>query len=331
LHADDYKKISAEVSRILTWGVVITWGLSTLVIKFFFGFTWQFCLLAASLIIVTGPTVIGPLLQRIKVKKKIHHILHWEGVLIDPIGVFIALLCYEWVITAAVHEVYLKFFYRFFIGISLGLLFGYATYHILKRDFIDRKFINLFVVSTVILNFTVADMLVNESGLLSVVVTGLVLGYKKTPNLTTITIYGMELKDFMIGLLFVLLAANLSLAKFVMYGIPLVFAALFVIFLIRPANIFLSTINSSLPGNDKLFLSWIAPRGIVAASMASLFTLHLHSAGHQNAEFLEAFTYTIIAGTIVIQGFSAKWVARLLKVLKTDPEGWLIVGAHKPG
>ncbi|MCP4152483.1 MAG: hypothetical protein GY757_32390, partial [bacterium] len=193
LHADDYKKISAEVSRILTWGVVITWGLSTLVIKFFFDFSWQFCLLAASLIIVTGPTVIGPLLQRIKVKKKIHHILHWEGVLIDPIGVFIALLCYEWVITAAVHEVYLKFFYRFFIGLSVGLLFGYATYHILKRDFIDRKFINLFIVASVILNFTVADILVNESGLLSVVITGLVLGYKKTPNLTTITIYGMEL------------------------------------------------------------------------------------------------------------------------------------------
>ncbi len=331
LSIDDYKKISSEIAGILTWGVFITWGLSTVVVKFLFGFDWLFCLLAASLIIVTGPTVIGPLLQRIKVKKRLHHILHWEGVLIDPIGVFIALLCYEWVITAAVHEVYLNFFYRFIVGIVLGLIFGYATFYILKREIIEEKFINIFIVSTVILNFTAADFLITESGLLSVVVTGLVLGYKKTPKLAGIITYGKEMRDFMIGLLFVLLAANLSLVKFTAFGMTLVLAALAVIYLVRPANIFLSTIKSPLRINEKIFLSWIAPRGIVAASMASLFTLQLTSAGYQNAQFLEAFTYTIIAGTIVLQGFSAKWAARLLKVLETVPQGWLIVGAHKAG
>ncbi|MCP4218220.1 MAG: PTS transporter subunit EIIA, partial [bacterium] len=331
LNIRDYKKISTEVSRILTWGVFITWGLATIVIKFFFHFDWLFCLLAAGLIIVTGPTVIGPLLQRIKVKKKLHHILHWEGVLIDPIGVFIALLCYEGVVTAAVHEVYLKFFYRFLIGLTFGLAFGYATYQILKRDLIDEKFVNMFIVSSVILNFTIADILVTESGLLSVVVTGLVLGYKKTPRINSIMIYGMELKDYMIGLLFVLLAANLSLAKFTTYGLTLVLAASFVIFLIRPTSIFTSTFRSSLKVNEKVFLSWIAPRGIVAASMASLFTLRLTTAGYEHAEFLEAFTYSIIAGTIVLQGFSAKWIARFLKVLDKKPEGWLIIGAHLPG
>lgn len=96
LNIKGYKNVSKEVIGILSWGVLITWLITATFLYYFLKFDWKFCLLASSLIIVTGPTVIGPLLQRIKIKKNLHHILHWEGVLIDPIGVFISLLCYEY-------------------------------------------------------------------------------------------------------------------------------------------------------------------------------------------------------------------------------------------
>ncbi len=329
LNVNGYKNVSKEVTGILTWGILITWITTAILILIFFKFSIVFSLLSSSLIIVTGPTVIGPLLQRIKVKKKLHHILHWEGVLIDPIGVFITLLCYEWIISSFSHDIYLKFIYRFVAGLLVGLIFGYITIQILKNNFIKDKFINIFIVTSMILNFAISDLIISESGLLSVVVSGLYLGYKKSPKLASIVEYNIELKDYFIGLLFILLAANLSLQKFTIYGYKLIIIVILVIFFVRPLNIFLSTLSSTLTVKEKLFLSWIAPRGIVAASMASLFTYKLSSKGYANSDFLEAFTYTIISATILIQGLSAKKVGKLLGVLDSKADGWLIIGAHK--
>ncbi len=329
LDAKGYRQVSSEIWGVLTKGVIITWGLSALAIKLFFGFDLTFCLLSASLIIVTGPTVIGPLLQRIRVKKRLHNILYWEGVLIDPIGVFIALLCYEWILSSGEPEAYLNFLYRFLIGSALGISFGMGVYHILRKNWIPEERLNFFVLASAMLNFAIADSLLSESGLLSVTIAGFLLGYKDTPQLDRIIEYKVELKDFLIGLLFMLLAANLVLAKFLTYGLELIALVVIVMLVIRPINIFLSTWGSPLSLKDKLFLSWIAPRGIVAASMSSLFAFHLDSIGFDNAEFLETFTYAVIAGTVIFQGFSAKSVGKLLGVLEPRPRGWLIIGAHK--
>ncbi|MBE9536793.1 MAG: cation:proton antiporter [Proteobacteria bacterium] len=331
LDAKGYRQVSSEIWGVLTKGVVITWGLTTLTIKAIFGFEWAFCLLAASLIIVTGPTVVGPILQRIRVKKNLHNILYWEGVLIDPIGVFIALLCYEWIISAGTPEAYFNFFFRFFVGAAMGISFGIITYEILRKNLIPENRLNFFAIATAMLNFALANSIVSESGLLSVTIAGLILGYKDTPQLDRIIEYKVELKDFLIGLLFILLAANLSLAKFTAYGTTLIWAIVIVMLLIRPLNIFISTAGSPLAFREKMFLSWIAPRGIVAASMSSLFAFNLTREGFESAGFLETFTYAVIVGTVIFQGFSAKWVGKLLGVLEPKPKGWLIVGANKLG
>lgn len=331
LDAKGYKQVSSEIWGVLTKGVIITWGLTTLTLKTIFDFEWSFCLLAASLIIVTGPTVVGPILQRIRVKKNLHNILYWEGVLIDPIGVFIALLCYEWIISAGTPEAYFNFFFRFFVGAAMGISFGFVTYEILKKNLVPENRLNFFAIATAMLNFALADSIVSESGLLSVTIAGLILGYKDTPQLDRIIEYKVELKDFLIGLLFILLAANLSLVKFTAYGTSLIWVIVIVMFLIRPLNIFISTAGSTLKLREKMFLSWVAPRGIVAASMSSLFAFNLSAEGFEFAGFLETFTYAIIAGTVIFQGFSAKWVGRLLGVLEPKPKGWLIIGANKLG
>ncbi|MBU3915021.1 cation:proton antiporter [bacterium] len=328
LDVKEYKHVSKEIWGVLTKGVLVTWLVSAVVIKLIFGFTWTFCLLAASLIIVTGPTVIGPLLQRVGVKRNLHQILYWEGVLIDPIGVFIALLCYEWILSQARPEAVANFFLRFFIGTLIGLVMGLLLYQILKRKWIQEQSINIFVLAGAMLTFILADSVISEAGLLSVTIAGFVLGYKQLPNLYKVVNYKVELKNFLIGLLFILLAANLKLDRFLDYGWLLLAGVLAVMLIVRPLNIFVSTYKSGLILREKLFLSWIAPRGIVSASMASLFSFQLAQFGVVEAGFLETFTYGVIAGTVILQGFSASWVAGLLKVKERERRDWLIIGAH---
>lgn len=330
-----YRQVSKEIWGVLTKGVLVTLLATTVAVKFIFDFPWQFSVLASSLIIVTGPTVISPLLKRIRVKKNIHNILYWEGVLIDPIGVFIALLCYEYFVASAAGassgEVTLNFLGRFAVGMVVGLVAGIVIYQILKRNWIPKKTLNIFVLACAMLTFLIADLVIPESGLLSVTVAGFLIGTKKPPSLNAIIAYKDELKDFLIGLLFILLAAQLELAKFVAYGSGLILLVLIVMLLVRPLNIFVSTWRSSLKLKEKVFLSWIAPRGIVAASMASLFAFRLEEMGTQNAPFLETMTYSVIAGTVFFQGFTARWVGKILGVLQPEAKDWLIIGSHELG
>ena len=328
-----YRTASKEIFSILTVGVLVTFVGAAILLRLIFEFDWALCFLASSLVIVTGPTVIGPLLQRIRVTEKLHHILHWEGVLIDPIGVFIALLCFEFYISTdggaslAVKD----FVLRFAVGTGLGVVFGYSLSFLLKADWIHKGHINKFVLAMAMLNFTLADLVVAESGLLSVTIAGFVLGSRKPPQLRGIVHYNHELKDFLIGLLFVLLAANLDLASFVDYGWKLVLVVAGMMILVRPLNIFLSMRSSPLTLKEKTFLSWFAPRGIVAASMASVFALDLGRRGVPNAVFLETFTYSVIVGTVIVQGFTAGFLGKWLGVIRPPSTGWIIVGAHALG
>jgi len=324
-----YREVSKEILGVLTKGVLITWIATAVALRLIFGFEWTFCALAASLVIVTGPTVIGPLLQRVRVKKSLHHLLHWESVLIDPIGVFLALLCYEWIVSADVADAPMNFLLRVASGAAVGAAAGMGVHWTLRRRFIPEEHLNIFVVVSALLTLGAADAIVAESGLLSVTIAGLWIGSRETPGLRQIVAYKTELKDLLIGLLFILLAAHLELGDFANYGWKLGLVLALVMFLIRPLNIFLSAWRSELKTRDKLFLSWIAPRGIVAASMASLFALNLGEQGLANAEFLEPFTYLVIAGTVLVQAFTAKPVAKALGVLEGRPEGWLIVGANR--
>ena len=320
-----YRGASGEIWRILSVGVLVTWIGTSVLLRMVFGFEWDFSILAASLVIVTGPTVIGPMLNRIRTQKKLHDILHWEGVLIDPIGVFIALMSFEYYIsTDSSNQLILQdFLLRFVVGVALGIACGVLMDLCLRRGWVYEGHVNKFALAMAMLIFALSDLVIVESGLLSVTVAGLVLGARQTPQLHQIASYKDELKDFLIGLLFVLLAANLDLGSFRRFGWQLAVVVLGVMLLIRPLNVFASLFRSSLSVREKLFLSWIAPRGIVAASMASAFAIKLQGAGAKNADFLEAFTYSVIVGTVVIQGFTAGAVGKMLGVLRPMPTGWI--------
>ena len=329
LDMSGFKQSKKVIVRLLTVGVLVTWLGTALLVYFIFGFSIELSLLAGSLVIVTGPTVIVPLLQRINVNEKLHHILHWEGILIDPIGVFISVLCFEWFsINAPLSEHIIQFFFRILIGTGLGFTGGYVIYTFLKRKWLPESQLNIFVLASALALYTLSDYFVHEAGLLSVVIAGFVLGYKKIDKLHNIHQFKSELTEMAIGVLFILLAANLDLNGFTKLGWKGFILLLLVIYLIRPINIYLSSLKSELNLREKIFLSWLSPRGVVAGSVASLIAIQMTNMGYENAYFLEVFTFSIIGFTILVQGLLSEPVVKLLKVNAPPKRRWIIVGAH---
>lgn len=323
---------SRVIKRLLSLGVLVTWLGVTLIVKGFFPVGWDTALLAGSLVIVTGPTVIAPLLKRIRVQPRLHHILQWEGVLIDAIGVFIALLCFEWVTaqSGGAGEALRNFGLRAIVGTVFGLAGGWAIFLALKWRLAPDNMVNGFALALAVLVFGLSETLQSEAGLLAVTIAGLIVGWRRPVDLHRIREFKGELTELLIGLLFMLLSARLDLARFAAFGRSGLVALAVLLLTVRPLSIFLCTRGSDLNWREKVFLGWIAPRGIVAASMASLFALALADRASPSFDprFVETFTYSVIVSTVVLQGFTAGGLAWLLRLRQPTPKGWLVLGAH---
>jgi mannitol/fructose-specific phosphotransferase system IIA component (Ntr-type) len=213
---------------------------------------------------------------------------------------------------------------RLLVGIGLGLAGGLVVAYALERSWVPREYVNIFVLASALLTFGVAHVFLTESGVLAVVVAGLVVGLRRPPQLKHVKRFKLELTELGIAMLFMLLSAKLELARFT--GVRLLVLLAIVVFLLRPLAIALATWGRQFELREKVFLSWIAPRGIVAAAMASLFAIRLQEQGHPEAAYLETFTYAVIAATVTLQGLSAPWVARLLGVERSDRRTWVLLG-----
>ncbi|MGC6423432.1 MAG: cation:proton antiporter [Lentimonas sp.] len=334
LDLKEFKQTSTVIKRLLTVGVLITWLGAGLTVYVVFDTSPSFALLMGSLVIVTGPTVIVPLLRRIRVQPKLGSILHWEGVLIDSIGVFTAILCFEWVVEGGGAVAIPNFLVRVVGGAAIGVTGGYLIYWVMKRNWVPDNIVNAFALASAMLIFGATELLKPEAGLLSVTIAGMIVGIKKPRQLREIKAFKAEIVDLLIGLLFLLLVARLELEQFIKFfeagGGWVLFS---VILLIRPVSVIVSSWGTTLNVKEKALLSWVAPRGVVAASMASLFALSL--SGKQDPvgdpALLESFVYSVICATVLIQGLSAGLVAKILGLQRPAPNDWVIIGAHHFG
>jgi NhaP-type Na+/H+ or K+/H+ antiporter len=160
-----YKTASKVIQRLLTVGTLITWLGTTAAIYYLIGIDVETALLAASLVIVTGPTVILPLLKRIRVIPRVHHILQWEGVLIDPIGVFVAILCFEFLTSGSGIDAAADFGLRIVVGVLVGLVGGFVTYFVLKKRLAPEHMVGVATLACAAFTFGLSEMLIAESGL----------------------------------------------------------------------------------------------------------------------------------------------------------------------
>jgi NhaP-type Na+/H+ or K+/H+ antiporter len=322
------------VRNLITIGALITWIGGALAVYIILAISWQISLLFGALIAVTGPTVINPLLRHVRPTPNIASILKWEGILIDPVGALLAVLVFNFIVAEGPSRVLgfqaiIDFLEIVFIGFVMGFVGGAFVALLLRRYLLPDYLRDIAVLSIVAVVFAVSNLLYSESGLLAVTVMGVVLANLHLPQLHHVWHFKEKLSVLLISGLFVILAANISLAALRRLDWRSLVVLAILIFAVRPLSIQVSALGSKLTWNERLFLSWIAPRGIVAAAVSSLFAFRLAELGYPGAPLLAPLTFIVIIGTVVLQGSTARPFARWLGVAEAEAQGFLIMGAHE--
>lgn len=287
LHLSQWREIGSVVHRLVTLGALSTWLVIALATHWLLGFEWQLAILFGALTLVTGPTVIVPMLRVVRPNATIANILRWEGIVIDPIGALLAVVVYSFIIASADGNGLTQSLGTFagviFCGSALGAAGGWLLGQIMREQWLPEYLHNLASLAAVLGIFIAANLIVHESGLLAVTIMGIWLANMRGVDVRQILHFKENLSVLLISGLFILLAARLDLHALLGLG-PAVLALLLVIQLLaRPLNVLLSTLGSSLNWRERALLAWIAPRGIVAAAVSAIFAIRLHEAGHQDA------------------------------------------------
>ncbi|WP_299393791.1 sodium:proton antiporter [uncultured Gelidibacter sp.] len=334
LRVKEIKNVGPVISKLITIGSLVTFFGAAVAAHFIFYLSWEMSFLFSALIIVTGPTVITPILRNIPLKQDVSAVLRWEGILIDPIGALVAVLVFEFISVDAggafTKTAFIEFGKIVLFGSTFGFAFAHGLNFIINKKLIPHYLLNVFALASVLGVFVLADTFAHESGLLAVVVMGMVLGNSNSPYLKELLYFKESLSVLLVSILFILLAANINMEDLLLifnWNTVILFAI--VVFVLRPLGVFLSTFNSSLELNEKLFISWVGPRGIVAAGIASLFGLKLAKNGVPDAEFITPLVFMIVLGTVLLNATTARYVAQWVGVFLKKSNGILIIGASK--
>jgi NhaP-type Na+/H+ or K+/H+ antiporter len=333
LKFSEVKALTGVIRNLVTVGVLVSWVLTSLLAYIIFGLGFQISILLGAVLVVTGPTVIVPLLRHVRPSGRVGSIMKWEGIIIDPIGAVLAVLVFEVIIStglgSATTHVVVSIFKTILIGVVLGLAGAKLVVVILKRHWVPDFLQNPVTLMIVVFVFVCSNVFQIESGLLTVTIMGTALANQKWVSIKHIVEFKETLRVLIISSLFIILAARLSTDE-IGYVVTLkgfIFLVLMIL-AVRPLCIFISTYFSDLSLKEKLFLSWMAPRGIVAAAVASVFAIRLSDSGYVQAERIVDITFLVITGTVAIYGLSASYVAKRLGLAKPNPQGVLIAGAH---
>ena len=334
LKLKEVKNVGPVITKLITLGSLVTFFGAGLAAHYIFNLSWVVSFLFSSLIIVTGPTVITPILRNIPLKRDVSAVLKWEGILIDPIGALVAVLIFEFIMVGEgstyTKTALIEFGKIVLFGTSFGFTFAHGLSFAIKKQLIPHYLLNVFSLATVLGVFVLSDIFAHESGLLDVVVMGMVLGNIDLPNLKELLYFKESLSVLLISILFILLSANINIEDLLaIYNWKTALLFAIVVFAVRPLGVFLSTVNSTLKINEKLFISWVGPRGIVAAGIASLFGLKLVSTGETGAELITPLVFMIVLGTVLLNATTARLMAKVLGVFLSKSEGILIIGAGK--
>lgn len=334
LQLKELGKVSESLRNLITIGALITLLGGGIAAYWLSEFPWTIAFLYASLVVVTGPTVVNPIIEEVGLDRRLATILEGEGVLIDAIGSVLAVVVLDVALnpSAGAFEVVIDLVERLGVGGVLGAIAGWLLGKFLqKATFLAEDTKSAVVVAAVLGLFETAQQIQSESGLTAVVVMGIVLRAAEIPNNRALLKFKSQLVALIVSVLFILLSANLSIPSIFALGWDGVKTVLFLMLVVRPLNVIVSTWNSGFSWRQKAFLAWCAPRGIVAASVASLFSILLTERGVNGGESIKALVFLTIAMTVFLQGLSAKLVAKLLGLNQPDISGLVIVGSNPIG
>ncbi|MEP0888155.1 MULTISPECIES: sodium:proton antiporter [unclassified Leptolyngbya] len=325
-------QVSGSLRNLVTIGTLITLVGGGMAAHWLGEFPWAIAFLFGSLVVVTGPTVISPLLKQVQVQPPVAALLEGESVLIDPVGAILAVVVLDVILNGETDPLSVVggLFVRLSIGGGIGALGGWALGQGLKLNrSLSDDLKNLVVLAGIWGLFGVAQLIRSEAGLMTAVVAGVVLRASGIPDERPLRRFKGQLTTLSVSVLFVLLAADLSLASLFALGQGALLTVAVLMFIVRPLSIWLCTLNNQeLSWRQKLFLAWVAPRGIVSASVASLFAILLTERGVTGGDAIKALVFLTILSTVFLQGLTARWVAQLLGITALGSTGIVIVGCN---
>ncbi len=329
------RREAAVIQRLVTWGALITAALGGIAAHFLMGWPVGISVLFGSLVVVTGPTVIRPLLRNVPLRPRLATVLESEGLLIDPVGALLAAVVLEVVLTPAMDTAaaeLLGLVQRAGLGLFAGTAAGLAMVGLLRfRRAVPEGLENLLALGGALVTFALCEAILSESGILAVTIAGVVVGNLESRMARELGEFQETLTVGLIGILFVLLAADVRIEDVVGLGIPGIATVAVLALVVRPINVALCAAGSELAPRERAFLAWVGPRGVVAAAIAALSTALLREHGFEQASQIQALVFLTIATTVVIQGGTAPLVARLLGVRAPGRDLWVILGAEELG
>lgn len=336
LNVYDLRHASRAVTGLVTVGLFITMFLAGALAHYLMGLNWQIALLFGAIVTVTGPTVITPILQKVKVNRRVRSTLESESIIADPLGVILAAVVFtaiiepgDWsyVITHGIETIAAGAFAGVFVALVIWLVSN-------RLHLLPPKFTRLGILGSALVAYTIAELFRHESGVLAAAVAGIVVGSLDIPNKDEVKEFKGDLASISISAVFILLAASLRLSDLYSIGWAGLAIVMLIMVAVRPIRVFASTFGSELKRNEKLFISFLGPRGIVAASVATFFSLELIERGTKgndpgavaDATTMVTLVFAVILGTVLIEGTAAGWLSRFFKVM---PRLTVIVGADE--
>lgn len=344
LRLSDLRQSGRGVLLLCTLGAAVSWGLTALAAAWLLGFSRPISILLGAILVVTGPTVIGPLLRHVRPSRRVGSVAKWEGIVIDPIGALLAVLVYTAVVHAgpaseALGQIVYALSMTLVVGAVLGILAGWVLVQLLHRFLIPDFLHNVVFLATVLAVFAISNAIVSESGLVTVTVMGIYATNQKKVSLQHVMQFKENLQVLLISSLFIVLASRIRLADLQHIGLRGLLFVAAMILVVRPLSVLLGTLGTELNWREKTFLAFLAPRGIVAAAVASIFALEVALAPSHGSDLPEnvladaaqlvPVTFLVIVVTVAVYGLAASPLARLLNLAAPSPQGILFAGADR--
>ncbi|MFD2759680.1 cation:proton antiporter [Lentibacillus juripiscarius] len=336
LNFRELKGISKSVLRVVTIGAFLAWIGGALAAHFIAGLNFAISFIIGGLFIVTGPTVIIPLLRQAKLKPRVATVLKWEGIIIDPIGPLLALFAYQVIKVIGDKNVQGHYLLTFFAGALLAAIIGLAAgifvSKMVRKGLFPEFLKSPIVLSFVLLCFTVSEVIMHETGMLAVTVMGLTMARTKkyVTSIGNVSHFVENISVILTSTIFVLLTASLTRETILeIFTIPILGFVLIMLFVVRPLSIWLSTIGTEMSASEKTLISWIAPRGIVALTVSGYFAGVLAEDGYAGASILTTITFALVFITVCAHGFTLGPLAKKLNLASEEQAGILIIGANR--
>ncbi len=326
------RKQAQVIRRLVLLGALITAVGSSFACYEIMGWDLRLSILFGTLVMVTGPSVIGPLVRRIRLAPSLATILEAEGVFIDAVGAMTASMALEVVLaptTSGVREAVVTAAERLGVGVAIGVSGGFAIGALLRVPrLIPRGMTNIFALAAAVALYELSHAVIRDSGIPAAMIAGLVVGNMRVHRMSELVEFKEQLTVLLIGTLFVLLAADVRMSDVAALGWRAVAVVAALSLVVRPLEVFACTLGAGLTTKDKVYLGWIAPRGIVAAAVASLFATQLDEAHIAGGVELRALVFIVIASTVTLQGLSAGPLASLLGLRRATNRGYVFLGAN---